>query len=306
MRRFSKAITAFNLGWKIASVLKGQANRSILKTYQSERRKVAQDLIVFDHKFSRLFSGRPSKGDADAEGIKMTDFKDAFTKGNLFVSGTNVDYGASTIVAKAGNASIQGDGTDVWVGDEKSRLISNQELAPGLVVGKRIPSVKILSQADARPWHLQELLPSNGRWRVLVFPGDVQNQEQAAQLIDVANDFDASKSFVYCFTPAAGPIDAVFEILAIHRAPRTAVTIFDFPSIFRRFSETDGYDYDKIYVDDISYHEGHGRIYEEFGIAEHGCIVVVRPDQHVSYVGPLSEPAAVTQFFSAFMVPQME
>ncbi|KAJ4159541.1 uncharacterized protein LMH87_008439 [Akanthomyces muscarius] len=296
----------FNLGWKIASVLKGQANRSILKTYQSERRKVAQDLIAFDHKFSRLFSGRPAKGDADAEGVKMTDFKDAFTKGNLFVSGTNVDYGASTIVAKAGDASVQGDGTDVLVGDEKNRLISNQELAPGLVVGKRIPSVKILSQADARPWHLQELLPSNGRWRVLVFPGDVQSQAQAAQLIDVANSFDASNSFVYCFTPAGGPIDAVFEIFAIHRAPRTAVTIFDFPSIFRRFSETDGYDYDKIYVDDISYHEGHGKIYEEFGIAEHGCIVVVRPDQHVSYIGSLSEPAAVTQFFSAFMVPQME
>lgn len=234
----------------------------------------------------------------------MADFKDAFTKGNLFVSGTNVDYGASTIVAKAGDALAQGDGTDVLVGDEKSRLISSQELAPGLTVGKRIPSVKVLSQADARPWHLQELLPSNGRWRVLVFPGNIQEKAPATRLNDLANSFENSDSFVSRFTPAGSPADAVFEIFAVHKAPRTAVTIFDLPPIFRHFSETDGHDYEKIYVDDVSYHEGHESIYKEFGISEHGCIVVVRPDQHVSYVGPLTEPAAVTQFFSGFMVPR--
>ncbi|ATY67381.1 FAD monooxygenase [Cordyceps militaris] len=296
----------FNLGWKIASVVKGLASRSILKTYQSERRKVAQDLIAFDHKFSRLFSGRPSLGDTDTEGVKMADFKDAFTKGNLFVSGTNVDYGASTIVAKVGDGSVEGDGTDIVAGGDKNRPTSNQDLAPGLPIGMRIPSVKVLRQADARPWHLQELLPSNGRWRVLVFPGNVQDKEQAAQLASVASNFDASDSFVARFTPTGGPVDTVFDILLVHKAPRTVVTIFDFPSVFRRFSETEGYDYDKIYVDDVSYHEGHGNLYKEFGISEKGCIVIVRPDQHVSYVGPLGEPAAVTQFFSNFMVPQIE
>lgn len=287
-------------------MVKGLASRSILKTYQSERRKVAQDLIAFDHKFSRLFSGRPSLGDTDTEGVKMADFKDAFTKGNLFVSGTNVDYGASTIVAKVGDGSVEGDGTDIVAGGDKNRPTSNQDLAPGLPIGMRIPSVKVLRQADARPWHLQELLPSNGRWRVLVFPGNVQDKEQAAQLASVASNFDASDSFVARFTPTGGPVDTVFDILLVHKAPRTVVTIFDFPSVFRRFSETEGYDYDKIYVDDVSYHEGHGNLYKRFGISEKGCIVIVRPDQHVSYVGPLGEPAAVTQFFSNFMVPQIE
>lgn len=78
---------AYNLGWKIANVVKGVANRSILKTYQSERRKIAQDLIEFDHKFSRLFSGRPAKDVMDEAGISMDQFKDAFEKGNLFASG---------------------------------------------------------------------------------------------------------------------------------------------------------------------------------------------------------------------------
>lgn len=79
---------AYNLGWKVASVVKGHSDRSILKTYQSERRRVAQDLIEFDHKFSRLFSGRPAKDVMDEEGISMAEFKSAFEKGNLFASGT--------------------------------------------------------------------------------------------------------------------------------------------------------------------------------------------------------------------------
>ena len=77
----------FNLAWKVASVVKGTSSRTILKTYQSERRRIAQDLIDFDHRFSRLFSGRPAKDVMDAEGISMEEFKDAFVKGNMFASG---------------------------------------------------------------------------------------------------------------------------------------------------------------------------------------------------------------------------
>ena len=78
---------AYNLGWKVASVVKGLSDRSILKTYQSERRRIAQDLIDFDHKFSRLFSGRPAKDVMDEEGISMEAFKAAFEAGNMFASG---------------------------------------------------------------------------------------------------------------------------------------------------------------------------------------------------------------------------
>jgi 2-polyprenyl-6-methoxyphenol hydroxylase-like FAD-dependent oxidoreductase len=77
----------YNLGWKLGAVINGTADRAILKTYQSERRRIAQDLIDFDHRFSRLFSGRPAKDVMDEEGINMTEFKEAFLKSNLFASG---------------------------------------------------------------------------------------------------------------------------------------------------------------------------------------------------------------------------
>lgn len=78
---------AYNLGWKLAHVVKSYSDLSMLKTYESERQRVAQDLIAFDHRFSRLFSGRPAKDVMDEEGINMDEFKNAFVKGNMFASG---------------------------------------------------------------------------------------------------------------------------------------------------------------------------------------------------------------------------
>lgn len=79
----------------------------------------------------------------------------------MFASGIAVNYGASVIVAKSGSTTDQGDGTDVSVSN-KFRVVSDQSLAPEVLIGKRMPSTKVLNQADARPWHFQELLPSNG------------------------------------------------------------------------------------------------------------------------------------------------
>lgn len=78
---------AYNLGWKIALVASGICDPAILKTYETERKKIAQDLIDFDQRFSRLFSGRPAKDVMDEEGISMEEFKNAFEKGNMFASG---------------------------------------------------------------------------------------------------------------------------------------------------------------------------------------------------------------------------
>ncbi|KAK5212378.1 hypothetical protein LTR41_002620 [Exophiala xenobiotica] len=297
----------FNLGWKIASVVKGLSSRAILKTYQTERRKNAQDLIDFDHRFSRLFSGRPAKDVMDEEGISMEEFKDAFQKGNLFASGIAVDYGTSLLVAKPGSSTAQGDGTDVSVAQKDFRVISTPSLAPKIEVGKRIPSFKVLNQSDARPSHLQELLRSNGRWRVLTFPGDIRDAKQASRLKTLGEKLARPDSFLKRFTPstpARARYDDVFEILAVHNAPRQEVTVFDFPEVWRPYDEVDGWDYWKIFVDDESYHEGHGQIYKNLEINPEGCTVILRPDQHVAYVGPLDAYGELDTFFAGFMIPQ--
>jgi phenol 2-monooxygenase (NADPH) len=213
-----------------------------------------------------------------------------------------VDYGASVIVAKSGNTEDQGDGTDVSVSD-RYRVVSKQELAPGIEVGKRMPSAKVLNQADARPWHFQELLPSNGRWRVVVFAGDISKPDQKKRIDAVGAAIDDKNSFLRQYTPAGAKPDSVIELLGVHSAPRATSTIFDMPEVFRPYDEVDGWDYWKIFVDDESYHEGHGKIYETFNISPEGCAVIIRPDQYVSFVGPMDDVHAINRFFAGFMIP---
>ncbi|KAG9570317.1 phenol 2-monooxygenase, partial [Aureobasidium melanogenum] len=298
---------AYNLGWKVANVVKGLTDRSILKTYQSERRRIAQDLIDFDHRFSRLFSGRPAKDVMDEEGISMDVFKEAFEKGNMFASGIAVNYGSSMIVAKEGDASEQGDGTNVSVSALKKtdEILSKQSLATNLEVGKRMPSVKVLNQSDARPSHFQELLKSTGVWRVVLFAGDVSNPGQMQRLHSLGEKLQSSDSFLQRFTPVGARYDSVIEVLTVHAAPRTAVSVLDFPEACRPFDPTDGWDYWKVFVDDKSYHEGHGQMYQNYGInPSEGCAVILRPDQYISYVGPMDAYEEMDGFFSAFMISQ--
>ena len=47
---------AINLGWKLGGVVKGWHDPSVLHTYQTERRKVAQELIKLDKIFSSLIN----------------------------------------------------------------------------------------------------------------------------------------------------------------------------------------------------------------------------------------------------------
>jgi phenol 2-monooxygenase len=204
------------------------------------------------------------------------------------------------IVAKEGEEVDEGDGKSISL-ESKHRVASQQPLATGIELGKRIPSVKVLNQSDARPWHLQELLPSNGRWRVILFPGDISTPEQRKKLDALGAAIDDKTSFLRRFTPAGSRYDAIFEILTVHNAKREATTIFDFPEVMRPYDEIDGWDYNKIYVDAESYHEGHGKIYETFGISSEGVAVILRPDQYVSYVGPMEDVDALSRFFANFM-----
>ena len=50
---------AFNLGWKLAAVLRGLAAPELLRTYSDERRAVAHELIDFDRKLAAMFSAPP-------------------------------------------------------------------------------------------------------------------------------------------------------------------------------------------------------------------------------------------------------
>ena len=302
---------SFNLGWKVGLVAKGICKRSILSSYQSERRRVAQDLIEFDHKFSRLFSGRPAKDVMDAEGVSMEEFKDAFLKGNMFASGLSVNYGPSNLIIKPGSAAEQGDRSD-----KTTQLVAThpnvsleeftrkQALASGLPVGMRFNSFKVLNQACARPWHFQERLKADGRFRVVLFAGNILAPAQKSRVDKFCALLDAPTSFLRCATPVGSRIDSVIEVLTIHSAKRTETELLrDFPDILHPFDEHVGWDYEKVFVDDESYHEGYGDAYGNYGVdRERGCVVAVRPDQYVGWVGELEDFGELEGYFGGCLV----
>ncbi|KAJ5674938.1 uncharacterized protein N7477_004872 [Penicillium maclennaniae] len=277
----------YNLGWKLAHVIKGYSQGSILKTYESERKQIAQDLITFDRRFSRLFSGRPAKNIMDEEGVSMEEFQNAFEKGNEFASGIAVNYGGSQLVAKEGKIS------------------SKPLLATKIDIGKRMPSFKVLNHADARPWHLQELLKSNGRWRVIVFPGRLTEPSNMQRMRSLGKQLEAPDSFIHRYTPPGQSIDSVIEVLTVHCGPRADIELLELPNAFHPYHSDLGWDYWKVYVDEESYHEGHGQAYANYGIdPSRGASVIVRPDQYVSWVGEVDEYQEMSQFFSGFMIQQ--
>ena len=296
----------YNLGWKIGLVVKGIANRAILKTYQSERRRIAQDLIVSDHLLSRLYSGRPAKDAADSAGISMADFKDGIEKGDLFASGLAVDYDASILIAKAGNSVDQKAGTDVGPKvDGIGKVIGKQQLATNAKLGMRFPSFQVLNQSDARSWHFGHFLKSDGRFRVIVFAGNLKDKKQWKRVQGFGESLARTDSFIRRFTPSARPIDSVIEILVIHSAPRQEVELLDLHEIFHPFDGEKGWDYEKVFVDDVSYHEGHGKAYENYGVdKETGCVVIIRPDQHIGWIGELGDMEDMDRYFSQVLIPQ--
>ncbi|KAI9736998.1 MAG: hypothetical protein M1834_000587 [Cirrosporium novae-zelandiae] len=279
---------AYNLVWKIGLVSRGIAKPRILQTYESERRRIAQDLIAFDHRFSRLFSGRPAKDAADEAGISMAEFKDVFEKGHWFASGLSINYDASILVAKAESPEHQNDNDNDNDNDNNPNLLSNQSLATNLTPGTRFPNAQVLNQSDARPWPLQHLLKSTGQFHLLVFAGNLSSSHQLSLLQSLGESLTTTSPLSRHLNPQIKT--PTINLLTIHSAPRTSIELSTLHPIFHPFDEVNGWDYESVFVDDVSYHEGFGDAYGVFGIGrEKGCFVVVRPDGYVGFVGEMGE-----------------
>jgi phenol 2-monooxygenase len=147
----------YNIGWKLAAILKGRANPSLLETYTLERQKVAADLIDFDRRFTKLFSSQAGSDHPPEY------FAEQFIKAGRYTAGLTAKYDDSTIT---------------------SATRSKQELATGLTVGMRFPSAQVVRFCDAKALQLIKAFPSDGRWRIVVFAGDIIENAACAERLD--------------------------------------------------------------------------------------------------------------------------
>lgn len=266
---------ALNLGWKLVQVLSCDADPALLSTYSDERQACAKDLINFDHELAYVFSGKND--------VEPAYFENFFKKAGRYMAGVAIQYEPSLIIAADGEC--------------------RQELATGFPIGKRFHSEEVLRINDARRIHLGHTMPADARWRLLIFTGDdFGPSSEAMQLCQWLQQDTASP--VVRFTPPRADVDSLIDVKAVFSSLHTAVDLNSLPSILWPAKGKHGLrDYEKIFCDrGTTAKIPMPSIYATRGISRRaGCMVVVRPDQHVSAVFPLDAQDDVGRFFERIM-----
>ncbi|AND89515.1 MULTISPECIES: FAD-binding monooxygenase [Bradyrhizobium] len=267
---------AFNLGWKLAAVLRKQSAPSLLHSYSAERQAVAKELIDFDREWSGILASAAKAGGADAA---MT--QDYFVRHGRYTAGTATHYTPSVLTG----------------------ALSHQHLAEGLVIGKRFHSAPVIRLADAKPVHLGHAAQADGRFRIYAFSG-AENPAAAGSAIRALCNFltEAGESPVRRYTPGGADIDAVIDLRAVFQQDHRELAIEAMPPLLLPRKGRYGLlDYEKMFCPDFK--SGHD-VFAMRGIdRKAGCMVVVRPDQYVANVLPLDDLAGLASYFDGFMLP---
>ncbi|MEL6205030.1 MAG: FAD-binding monooxygenase [Pseudomonadota bacterium] len=269
----------FNLGWKLIAVLLGRSGPELLHTYSAERQKVAQDLIDFDHEWSRIIGAPPEHGVSAEETPR---FQRYFIEHGRFTAGLSVRYAPSALT-----------GTPDW-----------QHLASGFDIGARFHSAPVIRLVDAKPMHLGHVSEADGRWRLYAFAGAGMPSDPNSGLGALCRFLaDAEASPVRRFTPPGAARDAVFDLRAVFQHYHRDLDLGAMPEILKPAKGVLGLrDCEKMFCPDLR----QGDIFGLRGIdRERGALIVVRPDQYVAHVLPLDGHAQLTAFFEGVMLPQV-
>ena len=291
----------YNLCWKLGAVISGGAKPEILQTYHDERRQVALDLLNADREIARFYTRAqlPAPASDNAVDDDKLDFKAIRNRMFEFLAGVGITYSPSILV-KLPNATLKGNDAGKLQEDPP-----RQGLAANIRLGARIPSFKVVNQAEARPVHMGDILKSDGRWRLIVFAGDLSDVTQFRRVHELGTKLAAPDSILRKYNPPGQRIDSVIELLTVHSGPREAVELLDLHEIYHPWDEELGWDYWKVFVDDVSHHEGFDDAYVKYGIDKRdGCLVVCRPDQHVGYIGELEDVEEVEKYFGGILIPR--
>ncbi|KAL3480808.1 FAD binding domain-containing protein [Aspergillus californicus] len=286
----------FNLGWKLASVIRGVLYPSVLETYQQERLPVAEQLIALDQRICREMCSKRDGGVEAQSGRFSADHRRALEQENSSMSGVAVTYQPNSLVTSTVSDASLPNGV--------ASCTSRPSVARNLRVGARIPSVLILNQSDSQACHLHQILPSTGQWNLIIFGGDIAAANQKRRVAALADALDSPDSAFAKLNDRISIARRGFPALSvylIHSADRHSVELNDLPMVFRPWTN-DGVDYGRAWVDAEAYHHaGGGRLYSSFGIGETGCMALLRPDQHLAFLSDIDDVDGLELFLRSVM-----
>uniref|UniRef100_UPI002811C8CB FAD-dependent monooxygenase n=1 Tax=Arthrobacter sp. TaxID=1667 RepID=UPI002811C8CB len=267
----------FNLAWKLGHVLEGRSPESLLSTYSAERQVVAKNLIDFDKEWSTMMAKKPEEFE------HPSDLEDFYVRTAEFPAGFMTEYAPSVLVG----------------GSEY------QDLATGFTVGKRFKSAPVVRVGDTNPMHLGHHARADGRWRIYVFAdpatpsGKPESGQQgtASPTEQFAEWIANSPESPLAATPSGADPDAWFDVKVIYQQEHARIDIGAVPAVFKpQVGPFKLIDYEKVYATDP-----HADIFELRGLDRGGVVVVVRPDQYVANVLPLTATGELGAFFAPLL-----
>ncbi|CAI6247914.1 unnamed protein product [Periconia digitata] len=292
-------LDAVNLAWKIHHVESGFAPRSILSTYESERKLIAESLLDFDARYAKLFSARiPSAGEVagasnTSHSAEENEFVKTFKASCEFTSGYGVAYNPNTIN---------------WGPSHPAQhpLIVSYQKGTSLRTGRTFHPATVTRAVDANVVHLEQQIPLNGSYRVYIFGGLPSKTSRA--LHDLSTHLSNPSSFYSVFTHRDNDKDRYHErhnphttfltVCTILNAPRAQIDIDAMlPAVFARYR-------DHVYADDVwdqRVPDAKASAHAKMGLDEDaGGVVVVRPDGYVGVVVRLEEGKGTTEALNGY------
>jgi phenol 2-monooxygenase (NADPH) len=268
---------AFNLGWKLVSVLEGRAKPELLRTYNIERHAIAQRLIDFDKEWSKIMASPPKDPKRpELGGVDPAELQAYFVNSGRYTAGVATHYPPATVLTAEA---------------------THQDLAKGFIIGMRFHSAPVVRLADAKPVHLGHAARADCAWRIYAFA------DASGRRLRKLADFLAQSpnSPIRRLTPPGASIDSVIDFRAVFQRAHRDLKVEELPSILLpRKGHFGLIDYEKAYCPDL---KNGPDIFELRRVdREQGALVVVRPDQYVSNVLPLDAHDELTAFFGSFLL----
>jgi phenol 2-monooxygenase len=270
---------AFNLGWKLASVLDGRAGPELLRTYSAERHAIAQGLIDFDKEWSKIMASPPKDPkQPELGGLDPQELQAYFVKSGRYTAGVATCYAPTTVLTAEA---------------------THQGLASGFTIGMRFHSAPVVRLADAKPVQLGHAARADGAWRIYAFA-----DASSRRLRDFAAFLaESPNSPIRRFTPTGADvdIDSVIDVRAVFQKGHLELKVEQLPAILLPRKGCFGLiDYEKAYCPDL---KNGPDIFDLRGIdREQGAMVIVRPDQYVSNVLALDAHDELAAFFGRFLL----
>src|SRR3954470_19127248 len=191
----------FNLGWKLAAVLRKRCAPGLLHSYSAERQAIAKELIDFDREWAALL--------ASSKGFDPAETQRYFVRHGRYTAGTATRYRDQSLLI--------GEAT-------------HQHLAAGLAIGMRFHSAPVIRIADAKPVHLGHVVKADGRWRIFAFAA-AEDPAAPESRIRALCEFlaEARESPVRKYTPASEYIDSVIDVRAVFQQGHRKIPIEKMP-----------------------------------------------------------------------------